>query len=104
MIVEMRTYTCKPGGVADYMRIYEKEGFPVQGRILGNLVGWYYTELGPLNQIVHMWGYQDFADRAKRRAELAANKDWQAVLAKLRDLIVTQENKILMPAPWSPVR
>lgn len=102
MIVEMRTYTCKPGAAAEYMRIYEAEGFPVQGKILGNLVGWYTTELGPLNQIVHMWAYRDFADRAARRAELARNKDWQACLAKLRGLVVSQENKILTPAPWSP--
>ncbi len=102
MIVEMRTYTCKPGATAEYMRVYEAEGFPVQGRILGNLVGWYTTEFGALNQIVHMWAYQDFADRSRRRAELAASKEWQAVLAKLRDLILTQENKILAPAPWSP--
>ncbi|MBM3485032.1 MAG: NIPSNAP family protein [Alphaproteobacteria bacterium] len=104
MIVEERIYTLKAGATPDYMRIYETEGLPIQTRILGNLVGWYTTDFGPLNQVVHMWGYADFADRTRRRAALAADKDWQIVLGKLRALILTQENKILSPAPWSPVR
>ena len=58
MIVEERIYTLHPGKVPEYMRLYEQEGFKVQGPILGKLVGWYQTDFGPLNQIVHMWAYR----------------------------------------------
>ena len=102
MIVEQRTYTVKPGAVPEYMTLYEAEGFAIQQPILGNLVGWYYTDFGPLNQIVHMWGYDSYAERERRRAELGRNTDWQGFLPKIRPLLVRQENKILLPAPWSP--
>lgn len=102
MIVEMRTYTLVAGGVAKYMKLYEEEGFAIQGLVLGNLVGWYFTEFGELNQIVHMWGYDSFAERERRRKELAGRAEWQAFLAKIVPLILKQENKIMTPAPWSP--
>lgn len=102
MIVEQRTYTLIAGGVAPYMKLYEEEGFAIQGPILGNLVGWYFTEFGALNQIIHMWGYDDYAERERRRAELGANADWKTFVGKIRPLMIRQENKILTPAPWSP--
>jgi hypothetical protein len=104
MIVEKRTYTLCPGGVPQYMAIYEEFGVATQKKILGKMVGWYYPEIGELNQIIHMWGYKDLADRAKRRERLGKAKAWQTYLSKIREaqLIVKQENQILIPAPWSP--
>ena len=103
MIVEMRTYKIKPGAIPEYYRIYETAGMAIQRRILGNLIGYFHTDIGPLNQIVHLWGYADLADRAARRAELAKSQEWLDCVAKLMDLIVEQENKILLAAPFSPI-
>lgn len=101
-MVEHRCYTLHPGQDGQYSRLYGEEGFKHQGPILGNLVGWYTSEFGGVNQITHMWGYESHADRDKRRAELAKSQPWQAVLPKLRALMLLQENKLLLPAPWSP--
>ena len=68
MIVEQRTYTLFPGKTLEYLRLYESEGMAIQTRILGRLVGYFTTEIGPLNQIIHMWGYDSFEERARRRA------------------------------------
>ena len=102
MIVEERIYTLHPGKIGAYMRLYETEGFKGQSAILGRMVGWYTTDFGPQNQIIHMWGYDSYAERDRRRAELAANEEWQGFVAKILPLIKTQENKTLLPAPWSP--
>jgi hypothetical protein len=102
MIVEERIYTLHPGKVPEYMRLYEEEGFAIQKAILGNLVGWYFTDFGPQNQIVHMWGYDTYAERDRRRAALQNSDAWRAFLGKIRPLILRQENKTLIPAPWSP--
>jgi hypothetical protein len=102
MLVEERIYTCHPGKVPQYLRMYEAEGFAIQRPILGNLVGYFTTELGPLNQVVHMWAYEDLQDRAARRARLLADPGWQAYAPKVQPLVLTQENKILVPAPFSP--
>ncbi len=103
MIVEERIYTLEVGKVPEYLRLYETEGLAIQRPILGNLVGYYFVEIGPQNQIVHLWGYDDMAERTKRRAILMADEAWLAYVAKIRPLIVHQENKILIPAPFSPV-
>lgn len=101
MIVEERIYRCKPAKVLEFFRIYEEEVMQIQLPILGRMVGYFTTECGPLNQIVHMWAFDDFADRELRRARLAADEGWQRVSAKLHPLIDTMENKILIPAPFS---
>ena len=102
MIVEERIYTALPGKSLEYVRLYEAEGLAIQRPILGHLVGYFTTELGELNQIVHLWAYQDMADRAARRAKLLADPRWKAYSAKVVPLLHTQQNKILIPAPFSP--
>lgn len=103
MIVEMRTYTLHPGMAAGYLKLYEAEGLATQTRILGRLVGYYSTEIGNVNQVVHLWGYDSFEERTKRRAALFADPVWLAYIPKVREMIVTQESKILNPAPFSPM-
>ncbi|HLJ64246.1 MAG TPA: NIPSNAP family protein, partial [Stellaceae bacterium] len=102
MIVEERIYTLHPGKVPEYLRLYEAEGLAIQTRILGRLIGYFSTEIGPLNQIIHMWGYDSFEERTRRRAVLLADPQWKAFVPKLQTLIETMENKILVPAPFSP--
>lgn len=104
MIVEMRTYTLHVGAVPQYLKLYQEEGLPIQKPILGNLLGYFFTEIGPMNQVVHMWGYSDLNDRQKRRAEMVAKPAWQAYIKKSRLLIVNQETKILNCAPFSPIK
>ena len=102
MIVEQRTYTLTPGGAPKYIALYEKEGLAIQKRILGHLFGYFHTEIGTLNQVIHMWAYDSMEERTKRRKALAADEGWQAYVVKNRPLVVTQENKILIPASFSP--
>jgi len=102
MIVEERIYTLYPGKVPAFLKAYEQYGLEIQRSILGTLVGYFHTEFGPQNQIVHMWAYRDLADRIERRARLASDPGW----AKFREIslpmILTQENKLLIPASFSP--
>ena len=102
MIVEERIYTLHAGQAPEYLRLYEAEGLPIQSAILGRMVGYFSTEFGPLNQIVHLWAYADLAERTERRARLTADEGWRAYTKKIRPLIAHQENKLLTPAPFSP--
>ena len=98
MLVEQRTYTTHPGKWRDYLMLYEAQGLEVQRRILGRMVGYYYSEIGGLNQIVHLWAYEDLNERAARRAELMADADWRAYVVNMLPLLQNQESKILVPA------
>ncbi len=104
MIVEERIYTVKPGAVHQYYKDYNPRGLDIQQRILGNLIGYFHTEIGQLNKIVHLWGYASLAEREKRRAALAADPEWLAYLQQSPDIIVEMESRILIPSPFSPIR
>jgi hypothetical protein len=101
MIVEERIYTLFLGKVPEYARLME-EGIAIQEPILGHLFGYFSTEVGPLNQVIHMWAYENLEERARRRAQLMENPDWLQFLTRLRPLIESQENRILIPMSFSP--
>lgn len=103
MFYEIRTYRLRNGGIPDYLKVVGEEGIAIQKRHLGNLVGYFFSEIGPINEIVHIWGFESLDDRQTRRARLAADPGWQAFLPKIRHLIMTAENKIMTPAAFSPL-
>ena len=103
MIVEQRTYTLHPGQHLKYLDTYEKEGLEIQRPILGNLVGYFFTDIGLLNQIVHMWGYESLDDRAIRRKKLFEDSGWRAYIQMVVPMIASQESKMMIPAPFSPI-
>jgi NIPSNAP len=104
MIVEQRTYTLHPGKTPEWIDLYQREGYELQVQCLGRMVGYFTTELGTLNQVVHLWAYDDLEDRRRRREMLSGKAQWQALLQKLYPLLREMESKILAPAPFSPIR
>ncbi len=102
-IVELRTYDLQPGSHPEWLKIYQDSVVDLQQEILGHRFGYFHTELGPLNQIVHMWAYDSLDDRARRRAELTSRPEWAEFTPKVRPLLQKMESKILIPAPFHPV-
>lgn len=103
MLYEMRTYRLKTGAVPAYVKLVAEEGIALQQSHLGQLVGYFTSEIGPLNEIVHIWAYASLDDRAARRARLNADPAWLTFLPKIQALIETMENKILLPTAFSPL-
>jgi hypothetical protein len=103
MIVEMRTYTLQPGSTPRYFKLYADKGLAIQKSHLGHLVGYYSVEIGGLNKVVHLWAYDSFEERAKRRAAMWADAGWVAYVREVEPLVLNQENQILNPAPFFTV-
>ena len=104
MIVEERDYHVTTGKLAELVKLYETEGIELQKSILGNLIAVFTTDIGALSTYTSLWGYDNYAQREERRAQLQANDDWKAFLTKLQPLIHTQHNRILVPTSFSPLR
>ena len=64
MIVDVRTYTLIPRKMAKYLDLFEKHALPVMQRHGLELLGYYLSQIGPLNQVVHLWRYDSLADLA----------------------------------------
>ena len=103
MFVDERIYTLHAGQVPVFLKLYEEEAMECQVQVLGKIVVYYFTDIGPLNHIVHMWGYDSLDDRFKRRKLLQASPIWQSYAKKMRPLVVNVENKLLVPAPFFKV-
>ncbi len=102
MIVEHRTYTLPHGTMDEYLDRYERAALPLLTQHLGVLVGFYSSEIGPLNQVVHIWAFTSLADRELRRARLDADPAWVEFKRSNRGSFVAQEVKIMNVASFSP--
>ena len=95
MIFEARTYTFKPSGAMNEWIKRFGESYKVRQKY-SPLYGHFRVEIGPLNQVIHIWAYESLQERANIREE--ASKDTSGKWPPDgRDLLVHQENDILIP-------
>ena len=68
MIHEFRIYDIKPGELEKY---YDSTGAMIEKRLeYSPLVGYFHTEIGPLNRVLHIWEYEDLNHRSKIRSQV----------------------------------
>src|SRR6185437_13732673 len=103
MIYELRTYTVKPGTLGDMVKAASTVSRDIRGSNFGKLEGYWFTEIGPLNQVLHMWSYSDLNERARLRAELAKNARWTSEYIPLLRPILLHQQVRLMNAIKPPV-
>lgn len=96
MFIEMRTYQLKPGTAGMFEERFT-EGLSARLQF-SRLGGLWRSEVGGLNQVVHMWPYESFEERERIGNEARKTGKWPP---KTHEFIITQENKIIQPAPFS---
>jgi hypothetical protein len=96
MIYEVRTYTVTPHKVPEVMRLFG-EAYPDRAKI-SPMLGFFYTDIGPLNQVIHIWGYESIEERARIRAEAVKLPNWPPNIAEFME---SQQAEIF--TPWSCV-
>jgi hypothetical protein len=97
VIYEIRTYQIAPGSLAEVEKRFG-EGYEYRKKY-SELTGFFHTEVGPLNEIVHIWGYKDLADRARIRAEAAKDPNWPP---KIREFVRAMRAEIVVPFAFVP--
>jgi NIPSNAP protein len=104
VIYELRTYTLQPGTQAQFVKNSAEVGRKARGDKYGKLEGYWSTEFGTLNQVVHLWSFDSLDERARLRGDLAKNEEWTTKYLPLtRGALLAQENKILSPVlPLKP--
>ncbi len=104
MVIDYRAYTFKPGTVPTFLELFERVGLPIQNRILGTqaFVGIYRTEIGNVNEVIHMWRYTDVAERAAKRALLYKDAEFMDYVAKVREIMTHQDVRLLVPSECNP--
>lgn len=102
MIVDLRTYTTKPGSLGPWLKLYGDKGWPLQLKYLPKCLGFYMTEVGVLNRVVHLWEYADIAERERARGTMEHDPAWATFRSQSPVHFVSQENVIVKPVPFWP--
>ena len=98
MIYELRTYTLRAGTGPAVAKNAGEVGRAIRGDDYGKLEGYWLTEIGPLNQVMHLWSYADLNDRHRLRGELAKNERWaKEYIPLVREHLVRQDIRLLDP-------
>lgn len=98
MIIEVRTYQLRPATLAEAEKRFAA-ALPVREKH-SRLAAFWHTEIGPLNQIIHVWTYDSFEERARVRAAAAKEEGWPP---PIREFVVSQQSEVFVPAPFSPL-
>ncbi|WEZ86427.1 NIPSNAP family protein [Pseudomonas sp. NyZ480] len=106
MYYELRTYTLDPLKLADWLALYQSHALEVQTEHLGKLIGFFTTEFGEANQVVHLWGYTSLDERMERRKAMAADPRWAEFSRRNRELgaVLKLQSSVLRPTGFSPLQ
>ncbi len=104
MVYDYRMYTFKPGAVPQYMAAVEEVGIPVRKRHGVKLAGWFYSDIGDLNKVVHIWAFDNPQHLIDAKAAVAADLDWTGkYVPRVGGLITAQNVSLMMSADFAPI-
>lgn len=98
-LVDHRIYTIRLRKMPQFLEVFNRLAMPVLRETLGTPLGFYVSHVGPLNQFVHLWGYDDLADYERRCLARDTHPDFPAYLRASEDLIVAQETRLIKAVP-----
>ena len=91
-LYELRTYDLYVGKLRDAVALYANEGWPALKKYEDKLIGYFVSDIGPLNQLVHLWRFTDDADRRAHWDAVFADDEFMRFAQKLRPLLQAQRN------------
>lgn len=97
-LVDHRIYTIRLRKMGEFLEVFNRLAMPVLLQTLGHPQGFYVSQVGPLNQFVHLWAYEGLADYERRSQARDAHPDFPAYLAASEHLITAQETRLVRAA------
>jgi hypothetical protein len=104
MIYELRTYQLAVGGLPEYLEVARTLILPGVAEHGLKPAGFWYSEIGQLNEVVHLWAYNDLNERQEKWGKWARDPRRGEVMKRLRGVVLSQSNKILSPTDFSPMK
>jgi hypothetical protein len=94
-LIDHRTYTIALRKMPEFIEVFNRLAMPILLETLGHPVGFYTSVVGPLNQFVHLWGYDDLSDYERRCLKRDAHPDFPKYLKESGHLITAQETRLI---------
>lgn len=103
-IYDVRSYQLRPGSMYDWSN-YWARGIRCRQSVRPDIpYGGFFSQLGQLHTIYHVWCYKDLADRKSCREGTWSEDEWNEVVSHTVPLIRTMKTRILEPLPYSPTQ
>ena len=96
-IVEEQTLSLLPGSLPKYWDACARHGVAAQAPLAGNLIGCFYTLIGPLHQVVTLWRFDSLADRDAKHAAAVASADWGPFIEAVKPMATAQQSRLTRP-------
>lgn len=103
-LIDHRIYTIALRKMPEFLEVFNRLAMPILLETLGNPVGFYVSQVGPLNQFMHLWAYQDLADYERRCRARDGHPDFPAYLAASERLIKAQETRLIQAVDMPALR
>ncbi|KAL0979048.1 hypothetical protein UPYG_G00179820 [Umbra pygmaea] len=101
-IYEMRSYRLKPGTMIEWGNHWARA---IKYRQENNeAVGGFFSQIGDLYQVHHLWAYKDLQSREETRNCAWLKEGWDASVFYTVPLIRSMESRIMIPTKGSPLQ
>ncbi len=94
-LVDHRIYTIALRQMDAFLDVFDRLAMPVLLETLGTPLGIHVSQVGPLNQVVHLWAYENLADYERRCRLRDTHPDGAAGAA--RHILLPNVPKALKP-------
>ena len=101
-IYELRTYQAIVGKMPEIVDLYKNEGWPALEKHPQRLVGYFVGDIGAMHQLIHLWKFEDDADRRAFWNGVFGDATFMAFAKQLRPMLLSQQNQLMTAAPWGP--
>ena len=104
MVFDFRMYTFKPGAIPSYMAAVEEVAIPIRKRHGVKLAGWYYSDVGDLNQVTHIWAFDDLKHLKEAKEAVTTDPEWSGTyIPRVSGLLVAQNTYLMNTSEFGPV-
>jgi hypothetical protein len=103
-LVDHRIYTIALRQMPEFLAVFNRLAMPILMETLSHPLGFWTSLVGPQNQFVHLWAYEDLADYERRCRARDTHPAFPAYLQASAHLITAQETRLVRAVPmpgWS---
>jgi len=101
-IFELRSYTLKPGALLEWENAW-RVGIEARAKVVAPVGAW-FSQIGRLHVVHHMWQYKDLNTRKLMREKAWSQVGWPETVVKTSRLTDLMDASILTPLQFSPLK
>ncbi|ODV89916.1 hypothetical protein CANCADRAFT_97831 [Tortispora caseinolytica NRRL Y-17796] len=101
-IFELRSYTIKPGKLLEWEASWKK-GIHARRQVMEPVGAW-FSQLGALNSVYHLWQFADLEHRKISRQKCWELPGWSDTVHETVELVDIMQSDIMVPLSFSPLK